>query len=46
MVAQMRIQGERKRGRLNKRWMDTVKDDMRDGASRMKMLTIEVDGIL
>ena len=28
MVAEMRIQGKRKRGRPKKRWMDTVKDDM------------------
>ena len=28
MVAEMRIQGKRKRGRPKKKWMDTVKDDM------------------
>ena len=28
MVAEMRIQGKRKRGRPKKRWMDTAKDDM------------------
>mgnify|MGYP001804192659 FL=1 len=28
MVAEMRIQGMRKRGRPKKRWMDTEKDEM------------------
>ena len=28
MVAEMSIQGKRKRGRPKRRWMDTVKDDM------------------
>ena len=29
MVAEMRVQGRRKRGRPKKRWYDTVLDDMR-----------------
>ena len=29
MVAEMRVQGKRKRGRPKRRWMDTIKDDMR-----------------